>query len=839
MGYLLLVGLIATGVSAYHYFGPPGWKVRQGTSMASGQFTPALFLAAGRGFVEPADYSAPEVAPFLRGETDQFVPASLPVDFPVVEPHPWDQQHRYLYYTAALIWKVLGISWTALKVLPISLFAFFAMASYAVFRHAGKRLPAAILALSYCMLSGAVGLHATVRDFSKGPFFLAGFFLLLCLLRYRMSSARFCMTAAVLGAVAGIGAGFRQDLVMLLPPALVVLMFGARPRAARVWSLRIAGAVLMLGVFALLGWPVVGAYQGSNTAHDTLMGFSTPVGNDLGLGSADYEHIPIQSDTLIHALQVHALQRGSLPTPGASTATSRDIDRAGRGLVVALIATYPADALSRAYAAMLWVLTGGVVVADDTTGEMVTGPWVSGLIVGWRLLMGCVLPVLLVYALGAWDFRRGLATVAACAMLFGYVSIQFGHRHAFHLTLVPLWLLLYLATQLRLRRAGPDAWSFLLSRNAARQGGALLLLCALGLAVPWFVAGRIQHVRVGLLVQQYRTADTEPLPTAERALGDAWTLFAPVTRADARATPYSPVNWPFCAEYLVARFEAAPEPMRVFVKYETDDSVADFTFDAVFRGECSRNGAIDFMVPILENPLDDGGWWSRFGGIVLRKQDAGRFMGLYRIRSTDAFPFWSNYKIYPEDSPVHWARKLSVRGRPIDTWKPPLRVFPTFAPRVYNDHRCRMGSVLDPTGPGIPDLRAALEVDPRDAGLLARLGKALATAGDDAGAEAVYRRLIDVAPDNFVGYKGLYELHARVHSPETRLALWRGIADAYPAHLHGSLYLARLELEAGEPAAAEAAYRNAEARSPVRLRSLQSVATALRSRGYLSEPLTN
>lgn len=835
VGWAGAIFLLAAAVSAYHYFGPPGWEARQGGSAAPGEFAPALFLASGWGFVEPSDYAAPELAPFFRREVERFDPASLPPDFPVRTPHPWDQQHRYLYYAAAAIWWCFGVTWGAMKLLPILLFAFFAAGAYAVFRHAGPRLPAAACALLFTVSGGTLEMHATVRDFSKGPFFLFGVFLIGCVLRFPLRARYLALLAAGIGAVAGFGAGFRQDLIMLLPPALIAIALGAQPLGSHPWRARAAAACVMIGVFFAVGWPVVGAYQGMNTAHDTIMGFSAPVDQGLSVHPADYQHLPIQSDTLIHAIQVHALQRGDSPSsPGPGL--PGEIDAAGRSLVAGLITTYPADVLTRAYAAMLWVLSGGVSVSDIPPSAERPGAATQFVVAVLRLLLGFALPGIILFSIAAIDFRRALALFLICAILFGYLSIQFGPRHGFHLGFVPLWMILFLAHQgLRWRRSSGERPAFA-TPSGRRRGAALLALIAVGMLAPLGLARVVQHRNVDTLLDQYRSAGREEIPTAPRNLGGDWVLFGPDAPGDPLEATYSSVNWPFRANYLVARFRAAPEPLRLFVKYETGESVTDFTFDAILPGVPTDLGEVHYVFPIFENPYDDAGFWSRFVGVVLRREEADRFLGLQRLSDLETFPFWSHYRVYPPDAPAIRARQLAPLGGPPDFGWVPLHVFPTFAPRFPNDDRCHFGSVLDPSGPHIPDLKAALAVDPRDAGLRARLGAQLERAGDFEEAEAAYRELIAIVPRDYIGYKRLFDLHARTQPMAARLVLWQSVVDAHPERPHALLYLAALHHERGDFASAAAAYRLAKARMPWRLRGMRPVEDALRNAGLLEAP---
>src|SRR4029450_13222396 len=62
-----------------------------------------------------------------------------------------------------------------------------------------------------------------LRDYAKGPFLLAAMLILGAAVRWGSGLRRTLALAALCGAVVGIGLGFRNDLLLAIPPSLLTL----------------------------------------------------------------------------------------------------------------------------------------------------------------------------------------------------------------------------------------------------------------------------------------------------------------------------------------------------------------------------------------------------------------------------------------------------------------------------------------------------------------------------------------------------------------------------------------------------------------------------------------
>src|SRR5207247_11409528 len=121
------------------------------------------------------------------------------------------------------------------------------------------------------------------------------FMLLLILVIARMAipplDRRRCLLfAAIFGAVLGIGLGFRNDLLIHVPPfaAVVLLLLPGSWRATL--RLRAACFAVALVTFVASAWPVLAAYRsGSNTGHAAVLGLATTFDRSLGLTRPAYD----------------------------------------------------------------------------------------------------------------------------------------------------------------------------------------------------------------------------------------------------------------------------------------------------------------------------------------------------------------------------------------------------------------------------------------------------------------------------------------------------------------------------------------------------------------------
>ena len=139
------------------------------------------------------------------------------------------------------------------------------------------------------------------------------------------------MLSLVLGAVIGIGYGFRQDLLICLPPAVAVLLCGTTVVSPRPWRWRLAASLAAVAVFALTAAPVFRGKQESGgfvATHTLLQGITSGIEQGIQFGDADYDFGFLGLDTPVIASVEAYAGRAGMNTPDAYL--SEEYARAGR-----------------------------------------------------------------------------------------------------------------------------------------------------------------------------------------------------------------------------------------------------------------------------------------------------------------------------------------------------------------------------------------------------------------------------------------------------------------------------------------------------------------------------
>ena len=270
-------------------------------------YGPAVMLAQGRGFIAPDLLEYPEFRAFVRGDIESLPPNALP-ERVIENPSQVASYHRYLVYTVALFWRLFGISWTSLEPLLALLLAWSGVAVYGIMRLGMKRGYALAATLLFMISPAMLCLLTELRDFSKAPFMLSMLVGIGWLLKYRVRSRQLFFWAVAFGLLAGVGMGFRQDVFVFLPLALVVLAVSAiRTEDAGRW-LRLSALPLCLACSYLVAWPMLGRMEGAaHPDHHLVQGFSIKRLDNLGILPASYRPMSSGSDCYVFsALQDHS-----------------------------------------------------------------------------------------------------------------------------------------------------------------------------------------------------------------------------------------------------------------------------------------------------------------------------------------------------------------------------------------------------------------------------------------------------------------------------------------------------------------------------------------------------
>lgn len=565
-------------------------------------FEPAVMMACGRGFGLAPEPSA-ALTEFLNVRRNEFDCDLLPA---AGEGRPLTSAANanwyYMYAAAAGVWRVAGVSWTALDWLVAAMSAFGAVVLYGLFRlvagHAVSALVAMVLTLSPANLTHLLSL----RDYSKAPFVLAAVLVLSALILRPRSRRTTLALAAAYGLVVGIGYGFRPDLAVMVPfGAVVVLAFlpGAfRPNAGR----NALAATLLLATFFASAWPVISALNlGGCQYHFSLLGLTEPLTTELRLTSPVYRFGEHMSDAFADLKTGdYAVRVLGAPVPALCTA---EYDTASGAMYFDLARTFPADLAVRAYASVLMILRvgldlpammqpmppfsdSGVMSALYRAAHAVTSPLAP---------LGVVLTVAALALAAGASLRLGLALSAFVLFLAGYPAIRFDERHWFHLRFIPWWAAVLVLTHLW--HHGARA----IDRPRLIRAGLSLAALLIGLASALGLLRVVQAGRVRPVLQAYLDAPTEALATHA---ADASTLQVDWQPRDEGVAPFRR-GTDLLAVTLDAAACAGDGSLSVTASYDVDGPAHDLSTTLRVPRPAPGAAATRLFIPVFWQGVGD------------------------------------------------------------------------------------------------------------------------------------------------------------------------------------------------------------------------------------------
>ena len=412
----------------------------------------AVMAACGHGLQEPAQLT-PALVEFLNLLRPSFdcalldgVPGSGVVG-------AMAKGHFYFLWLVIKIWSIAGVSYVVLWPLVAILHGTYAAGGFALGRLFLPRWAAITIGVLLALSPLSTSMLAfSLRDHAKGPFFLWSLVMTVLLLRAR-SGGPLVTLSAVFGGIVGIGAGFRGDLIFMLPLGVIALTAGqftnSTPIPARI------GATLCFLVVALgLTTPLYTV--GGQTGGFWMQGASEPFRWHLRLPPAPYDLGERYSDELTYAA-IGADLRADDPQswdaaegqPGAVSAAVRR----STNYVLGWIDLFAADVATRALSS-IWLTAGlptllelprpPVVLYDVVypSSFKLSGwlaPAMSALASRWTPLVGVLGLLGLLFRVFARSRREAGALAVILAALLALPSLQFAVRHSFHLETV-FWL---------------------------------------------------------------------------------------------------------------------------------------------------------------------------------------------------------------------------------------------------------------------------------------------------------------------------------------------------------------------------------------------------------------
>lgn len=634
-------------------------------------YGPAVMMACGRGFYQPDLGFSPTLRQFLRNERESLSPADLPENLPE-EANSVSSYHRYLLYTVAFFWKIYGISWSALEPLCAILLGICAIAIYGIMRLGMGRLLSAALTPFFILSPQMLTMLPMLRDFSKAPFILLLIFMLGALIKYHFRFNALATLSLLLGLINGIAMGFRQDALVFVVPALVIITIATFRTVSPAHFFRLAPPIFFLIAFTATAHPMLGRMEGgAQPYHPLVQGFSMKRAASLGLEPGAYEPLASGSDNYAFAMLQEYYRRTNNEPDANFGFNSPGAEKAGRQFLMDMALHFPGDLLARGYAALFRTLryTDGMPV-----GGAPGSPW-KDLFEKQHFALkshlhrfGLFYAVLAILLISGHSLPLAFGLLVFILYVCGYVSLQCEFRHAFHLSFVPLWIIGFLlnclaVTMFRLRKGftpKTERWPKPLVRMAVFSLCASLLLFS-----PLYLLRFYQHFRVAPLVSDIVSSERIPVGVTEHAaikwtrfllnepnappqtkhlgstetdLKSLYTILAAIIRSAKMENGQA--SWQTRVRYFA--LELAPDiPLKwLTLFYESPVPWNNFSQVIRIHPPQTRCSSLYFF-PVYELAMPEGNTIvrNRFTGFALPEEQASAFQGLYEIQDISRLHF--------------------------------------------------------------------------------------------------------------------------------------------------------------------------------------------------------
>jgi hypothetical protein len=549
-------------------------------------FGAAVTAAFGEGLKDPILESQSKLAGFLNHS----VPSSLKFDdvthpMRAEEVSPYQRQHLYLMALVGLCWRVFGVDWAALGPLVGLMAALSVLSVYGILRSRVRPVVALIGSVALLACPTQLALANYVRDYAKTPFFLMVFFLFCILLTKSLSASRLMLVGVALGLVTGIGLGIRQEIQIVWVVIPFLYLFGLPTGLRRMPFARLGSLLLAFGLFQLLSYPVRNDRQ-KYAAHGVLGGSFKYNHDSMGMGGAPY--IWFNEVTMTDNYTNTVIQDYNRRLAGKRVDVQylgTEYESAGKALVVDLVRSFPADFVTRFFAASLttirdapWLTIGALPTMYEVDNTLIARAQQTE--VGVRQFWNRFGPwlVFLGLVMVSWHSLRVALFLTGLLIFFtGYTSLQFQPRHLWHLGVIFVCASAFLFDEvLRLfgmLRGGLTSFRAV-ALNKAGMRGVVLYLVLVPLSALGLVGGTrlYQSYSVGEMYRKYATAKLVP----STIVGDVASSSGSRTIEVSPAPPQGDVDVRFRYEvmYHALTFEGkGPLPTEVRVYDENLDLI--------------------------------------------------------------------------------------------------------------------------------------------------------------------------------------------------------------------------------------------------------------------------
>jgi hypothetical protein len=379
-------------------------------------FGPAVNFACNGQFTQTKPNEA--VQQFLERKSNDLVSCRGIEGLPSKTINSLERSMIYLELASAITWRFFEFSWASLYVVAAALTAGFALAIYSLLRvFCGSRVIAAISTSIILYSAPVLSQIPHLRDFSKAPFLIGALACIGASVLRLKRQVSILLSAMGAGAMIAIGLGFRPDLNVVLPIAVLapLLIIGGGTfrwivlRVGLIWIGLAVGYVVFQLPLSLVG----GAHAETATflPHVFMLGFAEKfLKKALGMSDAYYSVFRPHFDEAVFAMA--NLFDGATHAAPVSWGTSK-YDQVTTDLLTSTFFLVPYDSLFR------------VFYTVNAVGHLPIN----------RILWG--LPLLLLTPLLLFTrVRPYLFVVLAFGTLMAVLSLQYDERHAFYMVVL-------------------------------------------------------------------------------------------------------------------------------------------------------------------------------------------------------------------------------------------------------------------------------------------------------------------------------------------------------------------------------------------------------------------
>ena len=453
-------------------------------------------------------YVMPEWTALLERRIDRF-PCEVVQGIPLSEIGITWQLQEYFHLTLSTWFRLVGPVASGFLSFQSGMYAVTCVMAYLIFRLGMGRIIALACTAGVVLSTSHLGIVGLPIEYSKAPWVLAVVWLCGVILRRDAAGQSIHWVALALGLTAGVGIGFKPDVMATVPLALATLLLFVRHGAERGYHRKAVAVALVVAGLAVTGGPML--YRNFFAPTGSLLAVQMLGGQDFeteGLHASTplYDYGLIYDDSHITWL-VNSYGHRVLGKTATSGFFSKEMQEVSTALLVDVWSTFPGDLMLRVMAATMRVLhLNGL-------------PWYVA-IAGLFLLFVA-------------NPRAGWFAAFVTFYLCAYVSLVFQRRHFFHLEFISWWMLGFLiqgavmgiATLVRARAgnvAHATADAFATHQRALARAAFAVLSIAIAAAAMLLGARTYQQAQVTRIVEQYQQLprETRAMTVADRGRGE-------------------------------------------------------------------------------------------------------------------------------------------------------------------------------------------------------------------------------------------------------------------------------------------------------------------------------